>query len=148
MNKKSTAKNTMSATMTAEYLAAALGRSAAHWATWLANDRKPGRVNRLLPTVPGPGRPSYAQVVVDAYVSDMLPKAPQPIKDQESGNVPKFGAHISAVTTDDGAEEPFVLVVSIKPLTSYKLSAQEARRVATRLNAAADSIDPLSGEAS
>lgn len=148
MNKKTATQSTMSATMTAEYLATALGRSAAHWATWLANDRKPGRVNRLLPPVPGPGRPSYAKVVVDAYISDMRPKVSPPIKAQEPGNVPKFGAHISAVTADDGADEPFVLVVSIKPLTSYKLSAQEARRVATQLIAAANLIDPLPSEAS
>lgn len=137
---------TMTVTATAEYLSTALGGEAKYWLTWLANDRKPGRVNRLLPPMLGPGRPRYRTDAVDTYITDFRTKnnrlSPAVALQQER----KFGAHISAVTKEEGVEEPFVLLVSVKPMSTYKLTPQEARRIASRLISAADAIDSSAEE--
>ena len=106
-----TSSSTMTAIATARYLTDALGGNEKNWSIWLANDRKPGRVNRKLPVQPGPGRPRYAISVVDAYVRETGVKA----ESQRSGS-PKprdyrFAPHISAVTIQEGAVTPFVLLV-------------------------------------
>jgi len=139
---------TISAAETAEYLSKAVGGKKAHWVIWLANERKPGRVNRRLSPEPGPGRPRYAPAAVEAYANDiraknLLQKQGVSVAGTESG-VPaarRFGIHISPITVEDGAEEPFVLVVAASPLASYRLSAEEARHVAARLVKAADHIE-------
>lgn len=132
---------TISAAATADYLAKALGGKAARWVTWLANDRKPGRVTRLLPPEPGPGRPRYAVTLVDTYISELRTKKAAVDGTSAMPKERRFGAHISGVTAEDGADEPFVLLVTVKPFTSYKLSADEARHLADRLMKAADRVE-------
>ena len=132
---------TLSASETAEHLAQNLGGTTAHWATWLANERKPGRVNRKMPIRPGKGRPKYDVDVVEAFILD------KKSNDEAQGVnrvIPKereFNAHVSAVSASENDGVPFVLLVTVSPLASYKLTATQARQMAHRLNSAADSVD-------
>jgi len=54
----------------------------------------------------------------------------------------KFVATIAALKLDEGAEQPAVLLVIPKPLQAFVLTAEEARRIASRLMNAANEIDP------
>lgn len=134
-------KDTVSAAEASTQLAKALGGKESHWAIWLANDRKPGRVNRRLPQEPGPGRPRYSVAVIDAYVADYKREHPEAGHTPGSSKGRRFVPHISAMTLADGAEQAAVLFVIPKPLASFVLSAQEARHTAARLIRAADEID-------
>ena len=140
--------STISTTETAEYLSKVAGGKKSKWMTWLANERKPGRVNRRLSPEPGPGRPQYDAAAVEVFAGEMrakglLQKQGAPVANNKSSvlTAGHFGIHISPIGVEDGAEEPFVLVVSTSPLASYKLSAEEARQVASRLAKAADHLD-------
>ena len=140
----SAAVNTINAAETAHHLAQALGGSPAQWSTWLANDRKPSRVNCCLPQEPGPGRPRYNVALVDGYIADNQRVQPQAV---QAGNTlgswsrRRFESHISAMTLASGADQAAVLFVIPKPLVSFVLSAQEARQMAARFIKAADEID-------
>lgn len=136
----------MSSPRTAEHLANTLGGKTSHWEIWLANERRPGRVNRQLTSEPGPGRPRYAKDRIDTFVSAYIAKqaelkAQAEIK-QPVGRDKRFAAHISAATFDEGVEIPFILLTTVSPLRSYQLTAAEARSIARRLMNAADEIDP------
>lgn len=133
--------DTVSAAEAAEHLAKALGGTAAHWSIWLANDRKPSRVNRCLPQEPGPGRPRYNIAMVDGYVVDYKRDHPEAGHTPGSSKGRRFAPHISAMTLADGADQAAVLFVIPKPLASFMLSAQEARHTAARLIKAADEIE-------
>ena len=134
-------KLTVTAVEAADYLAKALGGKASHWAIWLANDRKPTRVNRCLPQEPGPGRPRYNVAMIETYAVNYKTDNP------EAGHKPglskgrRFVPHISAMKLTEGAEQAAVLFVIPKPLASFMLSAQEARHTAARLIKAADEIE-------
>ena len=135
---------TVSATEVAELLARELGGKAANWAIWLANDRKPGRVNRWLQQVPGPGRPRYNVGSVEALILEKklaLSQSNQATNRPGTNMSAKFTPHISALTLDAGADQACVLFVVPKPLASFSLTANEARNIARRLVAAADEIE-------
>ena len=142
---KSPSQAIVSATKVAEHLARELGGKASHWSIWLANDRKPGRVNRRLQQEPGPGRPRYNASMVDAFVAEYkkehLQSSPSQI-DRVSSRDKRFAPTIAALKAEDGAEKPAVLLVIPKPLQAFILTAEEARRIASRLLNAANEIDP------
>jgi hypothetical protein len=135
---------TVTATAVADHLAKELGGKASHWSIWLANDRKPGRVNCRLPQEPGPGRPRYNAAKVDAFVIEYKQEQSQT---SQTNNRPgssknrRFTPHISALTLAEGADQVGVLFVVTKPLASFILSADEARNIARRLINAAEEID-------
>lgn len=139
----------MSAAATAEHLAKELGGKASHWSIWLANDRKPSRVNRGLPQEPGPGRPRYNVAMVDAYITNYIREHSHL---NQSGNQPRlpknrgFAPHISAISLADGADQAAVLFVIPKPLATFILSSDEARQIATRLIKAAEAVDEETNE--
>lgn len=136
----------LSASETAAHLSKSLGRSTTQWEVWLANDRRPERVNSQLPTVPGQGRPRYAPERIDAFVSAYLLKQTEDSGRRERNKIAsrskQFAAHISAVTSDQGIEAPFVLLVTVSPLRTYKLTAIEARKIARQLIISADEVEP------
>lgn len=132
---------TLSASETAKHLAQSLGGTTAHWATWLANERKPGRVNRTMPIRPGKGRPKYDADVVEAFVLDKKSNDEAQGVNRVTPKEREFHAHISAVTASENNGVPFVLLVTLSPLASYKLTAAQARQIAHRLNRAADASD-------
>jgi len=140
---------TLSTADTAKHLARALGGTDAHWAIWLANERKPNRVNRRLAPVAGPGRPRYAADKIDEYVT-VLKSAP--LKEGQSGQTQastksrKLTPHVSTMKRSEGADPAAVLFVIPKPLTPFILSADEARQLANRLIQAADEIDAEAAE--
>lgn len=145
MNSQLRSKLTMSAPETAQYLAAELGGDAQQWTIWLANDRKPTRVNKQLPQEAGPGRPRYDAAMVEAFVVDYrtrLAKAGQVEVKETVNKSRRFAAHISALTIEEGADVPSVLLVIANPLIAFTLSVEEARHIARRLNVAADTIEP------
>lgn len=131
----------------ADHLAKELGGKPSYWSIWLANDRKPGRVNRRLPQEPGPGRPRYSAMMVEAFIVaykvDHPEAGPVPVRVRVPGlsKNRKLVPHISAMTLADGADPAAVLFVIPKPLTTFMLSATEARQIAARLLKAADEID-------
>ncbi len=135
---------TVTATAVAEHLAKELGGKASHWSIWLANDRKPGRVNRRLQQEPGPGRPRYNENLVNAFVLEYKQASSQTGQTKNhlgSTKDRRFTPHISALTLAEGADEAGVLFVVPKPLASFILSSDEARNLARRLINAADEID-------
>jgi hypothetical protein len=139
-----TTQPTMSAPTASAHLANALGGSAGAWLSFLANDRKPSRVKRQLLVEPGPGRPRYAKTTVDAYIESVRAKGMQEgSNDAVSGSSKgrRLIAHISALTVDDGVDEPVVLFVTASPLMAFYLAAGEARQLARRLIRAADDIE-------
>lgn len=133
-------QETVTATAVAEHLAKNLGGKPSHWAIWLANDRKPGRVNRRLQHVAGPGRPRYNAYMVDAFIVEY--KLAHPEIDQTKKRAGKsFTPHISPLTLAEGADTAGVFFVVPKPLATFILTAAEARNIARRLIEAADAID-------
>jgi hypothetical protein len=143
-NSQPRSKLTMSAPETALYLKTELGGDESQWTIWLANDRKPTRVKKQLPHEPGPGRPRYDAALVEAFVVDYRKKLAQAGQVEVKENVTKsrrFAAHISALTIEEGADVPSVLLVIANPLIAFKLSVDEARHIARRLNVAADAIE-------
>lgn len=137
----SASQGSISTAETATYLAKILGGTAASWWTRLANDRKPGRVKKLLMIEPGPGRPRYSAVVVEAFVRDQLEKRQTLAVRPSKSMTRRFTPTILAMTHEQGADEPFVLLVTGAPLATYQLSADEARNLARRLINAAEEID-------
>lgn len=132
---------TLSVNETAQYLAENLGSTKAHWASWLANERKPGRVNRKLPVRPGIGRPKYDADIVEAFVIDKKTEDESRGVSHVSAKDREFIPHIYAVTASENDGVPLVLLVTIFPLASYKLTATKAREIARRLNTAAESAE-------
>ena len=133
----------MSAKETADHLCSQLGGKSSYWLTWLANDRKPNRVNRHLASLPGPGRPRYEPALIDNFVAEYK-KARAAVFPKEIPRTTKAGhlvPHISAMTLADGADHAAVLFVMPKPLLSFVLSAEEARHIAARLIKAANEIE-------
>lgn len=143
-------KTNLSAADTADHLARELGGDTAHWAIWLANERKPNRVTRRLAPEPGPGRPRYNADKVDQYIT-LLRSAPS--KAAQSGSRPgaatdrKFAPHVSPMKRSEGADPAAVLFVIPKPLATFILSPDEARHLAARLTSAADEVDSEGDEA-
>lgn len=135
----------LSANAAAEVLAAGLGGSTDFWVIWLKNARQPGRVNQLLKPIPGPGRPRYAVADLDAFIVHRKELAAQKSAEDAPKRVSpdsvQFPAHVSAITTDEGAGVAFVLLVTLSPLRSYKLTSAEARNLARRLLTAADAVN-------
>lgn len=134
----------LSTAETVDLLTQELGGEHARWSTWLANDRKPGRVNRKLPQAPGPGRPRYNVEMVNTFIAEYKKEHQSP-----HGQIPRgssregrFAPTIAALTVEEGAEQPAVLLVIPKPLQAFILTAEEARHIATRLLNAANEIDP------
>jgi hypothetical protein len=138
-------KKTMTAKAAAEYLSKALGEKPAFWETWLANDRRPNRVNRLIPVVPGPGRPRYAVAAVDAYIEVCDAKNSSPVltalSERATRRSRRFTPHIYSLKAEDGAEKPMVILITHEPLRLYELSVAEARQIATRFINAAEEIE-------
>jgi len=142
-------QETVTATAVAEHLAKNLGGKPSTWAIWLANDRKPGRVNRRLQQVPGPGRPRYNAYMVDAFVVEYKqahPEIDQIKKRSGKSNEQRFVPHISPLTLAEGADPSGVLFVVPKPLASFILTAAEARNIARRLIKAADEIEEVENQ--
>jgi hypothetical protein len=140
---------TLNTADTAKHLASALGGTEAHWAIWLANERKPNRVNQKLAPVVGRGRPRYAADKIDEYVTSLksVPvKAGQPGQTHGSAKSRKPMPHVSAMKLSEGADPAAVLFVIPKPLTTFILSSEEARHLASRLLNAADEIDAEASE--
>ena len=141
MTNQSTMTNTMSVSETADHLAKSLGKTTPHWMGWLANDRKPNRVNRRLLVQAGPGRPRYDANVVDAFVRE------ERMKSQSQGVSPgapserQFDPHISSIAALESGEVPFVFLATSSPLAVYKLTAAKARQIARRLTQAANEIE-------
>jgi hypothetical protein len=140
----STDQHSLSAGATSEVLSERLGGTSAFWATWLKNARKPGRASEMLKPLPGFGRPRYAPQAVEEFVQHRLALKAQSAdvlapKRASAGSV-QFPAHISAVTTEEGAEASFVLLATLSPLKTYRLTSAEARNLARRLIAAADEV--------
>ena len=134
----------LSVAETVDLLTKELGGESSRWATWLANDRKPGRVNRRLPPEPGPGRPRYDAAMVKAFVADSKSnhQPPQAEKPPAASRPKKFAPSILALTQEEGNVPPAVLLVLPQPLQVFVLSAEEARNIARRLAHVADEIDP------
>lgn len=136
---------TLSTAETTQILAKELGGNSARWSSWLANDRKPGRVKQRLPLEPGPGRPRYNAAMVEAFIAEYKKEHAQarqidiPVESSREG---RFAPTIAALKAEDGAEKPAVLLVIPKPLQAFILTAEEARRIASRLLNAANEIDP------
>ena len=140
---------TVSSTSVAEHLARELGGKASHWSIWLANERKPGRVNRRLQQEPGPGRPRYNAYKVDALVLEFKQAQQQAGQTRSRLGATKdqrFTPQISALTLAEGADQAGVLFVVPKPLASFFLTTDQARNIARRLIAAADEIDQEQGQ--
>lgn len=139
----------LSSAETADFLSKELGGKPSHWAIWLANDRRPNRVNRRLPQEPGPGRPRYNAAMVEAfaigYKRDHLQPSQAGVQAKPSKNR-RFSPHVSALTLAEGAEQPGVLFVIPKPLMSFILSAEEARSLAARLTKAANELEEEGSE--
>lgn len=138
--------NTLTATETAEHLSKVLGGKASHWAIWLANDRRPTRVNKLLPQEPGPGRPRYDATLIDNFALEykrthQLPDSRLAIKKSSNGDNSRLAASITALTAENGAVVPAVLLVISKPLVTFQLTPDEARAMAARLVNAANQIE-------
>jgi hypothetical protein len=137
-------ESTLSTTETAKHLARELGGKVENWLVWLANERKPNRVNRRLPHEVGLGRPRYCANKIDQFVVEV--KSTPVHTSQTSGRSgspkqPKFNPHISAMKVSEGADPTAVLFAIAKPLAAFMLSAEEARHVASRLMTAADELD-------
>lgn len=149
----------MNVAQTVDYLVEALGGKAANWATWLSNDRKTGRKQRLL-TEHGPGRPRYDRALVDTFIYEQRAKLQQhndvpsdegsaqakqlERTDRELARGRRFNPHITAMTQEEEGfdePEPYVMLVLASPLALFQLSSGEARRIATRLLTAADRVD-------
>ena len=133
--------SSLSAGETADHLAKSLGGTPSHWKVWLANDRKPGRVNRRLPVQQGFGRPRYDGNVVDAFVQESVSNNDSHGVVRAAPKEREFKPHISAVSSLENDGTPFVLLVTISPLASYKLTAAQARQIASRLLNAATAIE-------
>ena len=136
---------TITAKSAAEHLSKALGEKPSFWETWLANDRRPNRVNRLIPVVPGSGRPRYAVAAVDAYIAVCDAKNTSPAltarSERASRRSRRFTPHIYALKAEDGAETPKVVLITHEPLRLYELSVAEARHIAARLINAAEEVE-------
>lgn len=140
---------TLTANQVANHLSKSLGQTVTHWQTWLANDRKPNRVNRRLPIESGVGRPRYNAGIVDAFVTDLLNEENQAVnsgRNTRASGGSKFAAHISPMTVDGDTSQQAVLLVIAKPLATFMLTADEARNIARRLNQAADDLDMNAAE--
>ncbi len=131
----------------AAYLAKELGGSSACWVTWLANDRKPERANRL-PPVRGPGRPRYLGAAVQAFVDAERARRMQ--RSGPSGRVAEvmraFGIGESdgsstgrrldcqvSAQLDEATGEGFVQMAVASPLRIYRLEPAQARELALQL---------------
>lgn len=134
--------NTLSVMETAEHLSRSLGKTTAYWTVWLANDRKPSRVNRKLPVQFGPGRPKYDATVIDAFIHEaLIEKQQHPGTSLGKPNERQFAPYISPTLTSESGEAPFVLLVTASPLAAYRLTVTQARQIARRLEQAADLIE-------
>jgi hypothetical protein len=137
-------KGDMSVAEVAMHLSKSLGETIQYWTTWMANDRKPGRVRRRLPVASGVGRPRYNSQDVDALVAqvkserDLAEVAGEALAPSTKR---KLDFHVSAMTTDEGMKQPKVLLVIAKPLATFLLTPEEARVLAHRLVTAAADID-------
>lgn len=139
MSKKlTTFPKVLSVGETAELLAANLGGSLTSWTTWLANERKPGRVQRALIPVAGVGRPKYEESQVGAYISDRRSTRNKLGLTVTSSTSRAFNPHISAALASETDGCPYVLLVTPSPLASYTLTPEQARNIARRLIGAAD----------
>lgn len=135
--KHATFPKVLSVVETAELLAANLGGSLTSWTTWLANERKPGRVRRGLIPVAGVGRPKYEENKVSAYITDRRNTNNE--LGLHTDLVPRtFNPHISGARASETDGQPYVLLVTPSPLASYTLTPEQARNIARRLIGAAD----------
>lgn len=142
MTNQSPVTNTLSVMETAKHLSKSLGKTTAYWTVWLANDRKPSRVNRKLPVQFGLGRPKYDTAVIGAFVHEaLIEKQQHQSTSPGKPNERQFAPHISPVMTSQSGEASFVLLVTVSPLAAYKLTAAQARQIAKRLMQAAEVIE-------
>lgn len=149
-------RDTLSSKEVADDLADRLGGTPSRWATWLANDRRPGRAH-LLPPLRGPGRLRYLRAALDAYVDaersrrarDTTPagRVAEALRafgiGEEGGS--STGRRLDCQVLeqrDDGDGKPFVQVVVAKPLLVFRLEPDEAHRLAASLIAAARAAGP------
>lgn len=139
--KLTTFPKVISSSEAAELLAANLGGSLAYWTTWLANNRKPGRVRRGLLPIAGVGRPKYEESMVSAYISDRRSTRNELGLTVTSSTSRAFNPHISAALASETDGCPYVLFVTISPLASYTLTPEQARNTARRLVDAANLAD-------
>ncbi len=130
----------------ADVLAAELGGTSTHWHTWLKNDRKPGRKN-LLPPLPGPGRPRYLMVAVEALIAAERARRMQ--DGQPVGRAAEVmkafgigeggtntGRHLEAHVygqLDEHAKVGFVQLHVLHPMLMFRLTPDQARQLAAEL---------------
>lgn len=155
---------TMNVAQTVDYLVDTLGGTATSWATWLSNDRKTGRTHQI-PIEPGVGRPRYSRAVVDHFIDQRRAQLPQEPEVPDAAMSPlirraaksqddllpgrPFQPHITAMTPDEEGFEggtPYVLLVTPSPLALYKLTADQAFRLAARLTKAAERVAKAQGD--
>ncbi len=154
----------MNVTQTVDYLVDELGGTATSWATWLSNDRKTGRTHQI-PIESGPGRPRYTRDAVDLFIDQRRAQVPQepdvpyaatsPLikqatkaKDDLMPGRP-FQPHITAMTpAEEGFEggQPYVMLITPSPLALYKMTSEQALRLAARLTSAAELVAKAQGD--
>lgn len=83
--------------------------------------------------------------MIDAFIAEYKKEhvqSPQGQIPRGSSRDGQFVATIAALKVEEGAEQPAVLMVIPKPLQAFIMTADEARRIATRLINVANEIDP------
>jgi len=132
---------TLAAPQAATYLAETLGGRPSHWEIWLANERRPNRVNRMLECEPGPGRPRYSEEKLMAFVPIYREKHAAKsagAANQSTGKTARLNASAYPYTDDTDPTDRGVLFVTMNPLRTYKLTVEEARQLSRKLANAAD----------
>ncbi len=134
---------TLSASEAAQFLSEQLGGAVGQWEIWLANERRPNRVNRLLERIPGPGRPRYSEEALKSFVPVYGAKheSKERTTTKAGRKVAVLGAHAYAHTEPESPYESCVLFVTVNPLKTSKMTSAEARQLARKLITAADEVD-------
>lgn len=142
---------TLAAPQAAAHLANALGGTTLHWEVWLANERRPSRKNRVLETDPTPGRPRYSEAALEVFIASYREK--QETKTATTAGATRLPAgakqlkaNVYAVTEVQNPADRTVLVVTLNPLRSYSMTAEEARLLARSLNRAAQEVEEASDQ--
>lgn len=133
----------LSATEAAAFLCSELGGDSTYWVTWLANDRRPNRVNRCLPVTIQAGKPRYSATMVEAYIAECKKNYTSlfPNARHVGLTAGKLLPHISVLNPSNEIEIATVLFVINKPMASFKLTAKEAKHIAAQLIKAAQEIE-------
>lgn len=144
-----TSRSNLSAPAAAIYLSEQLGGKASHWEIWLANERRPNRVNRMLECESGPGRPRYSEEKLMAFVPVYREKHAAKsagAANQSTGKTARLNASAYPYTDDTDPTHRGVLFVTMNPLRTYKLTVEETRQLSRKLANAADEALAGTGE--